>query len=205
MGARKKGTSVLGRFTSRWPLATLAIEVLSIVFGVLLALGVNEWRQNRANAELAERARTNLFAEIEANRNHLQIILDQNLAFQRRMTAASSDDDDEVGYQLAWGLQDTAWNVARDTEALQYMPFETVYGFSAVYSFQQTYRNLGLQMSQAQMMGFMNDSGDGQDGQVMTHREIYRRFLPIIELMIENEKSLLAAYENALAHRDSTS
>lgn len=183
---------------AKLPWATLAIEVFSIVLGVLLALGVNEWRQDKADQKLANQARDNIFAELEANKKHLQITYRRNLVFQRQ---AVEEAEEQEFYQPAWGLQDTAWNVARDTGALRHMSFEAVSGFSSIYGFQQTYRVQVLQLTQAQMMGLLSSTALEEGNPSDLSRQINERSSPVVELLIRNEKELIEAYDKALSFR----
>ena len=48
-------------------LKTILIEVFSIVLGVMLALGVSEWQQEREYAQLADTALANVARELESN------------------------------------------------------------------------------------------------------------------------------------------
>lgn len=49
----------------RWKLAELATEALMVVFAVLVALGVEEWREERRLRTFAERARAAVDLEID--------------------------------------------------------------------------------------------------------------------------------------------
>ena len=44
---------------------------MSVMFAVLLAFAVDQWREDRSNTELAARARASILAEIAANRSEL--------------------------------------------------------------------------------------------------------------------------------------
>lgn len=56
--------AALGRDHVRWKLAELAAEALMVVFAVLVALGVEEWREERQLRTFAERARAKVDLEI---------------------------------------------------------------------------------------------------------------------------------------------
>ena len=51
----------------RWRFAELATEALMVVFAVLVALGVEEWREERQLRAFADRARAAVDQEIELN------------------------------------------------------------------------------------------------------------------------------------------
>lgn len=50
----------------------ILIEILSVVFAVLLALFLNEWRNNIKDDQLLEKARTNLQEELTFNQQELE-------------------------------------------------------------------------------------------------------------------------------------
>ena len=56
----------------RWRLAELATEAMMVVFAVLVALGVEEWRQERQLRAFADRARAAVDLEIEQNLEQLR-------------------------------------------------------------------------------------------------------------------------------------
>ena len=69
----------------------LALEAISVVFAVLVALAVDEWREERQYRELAERAVVAVAAEIESNRTELGGSLAENQALLERVREAAED------------------------------------------------------------------------------------------------------------------
>ena len=59
---------------------TLFIEMISIVLAVLLALAVGEWRENRANAQLARETLNRITAELKLNAAELETIIKKHQA-----------------------------------------------------------------------------------------------------------------------------
>lgn len=59
--------AALGGEKARWKLAELATEALMVVFAVLVALGVEEWREERQLRAFADRARMAVDLELEQN------------------------------------------------------------------------------------------------------------------------------------------
>ena len=53
-------------------LPELLIEAGSVAFAVLLALFVDQWRENRSNIQLAERAEESIMAEVRNNLERLE-------------------------------------------------------------------------------------------------------------------------------------
>ncbi|MGA8276814.1 MAG: hypothetical protein WB784_01260 [Rhodanobacteraceae bacterium] len=87
-----EGRSIAARH--RWfhretiSLAEIAVQVFSVVLGILLAFGIGNWSESRESARKVAEARTAIRAEIEANRDRLRqtAVYQANLA--RTVTAA---------------------------------------------------------------------------------------------------------------------
>ena len=75
-----------------WSVTSLAIEVFSIVLGVLLALGLSEWSEERQHRQQADIALGNVLHEIRGNQTTLDSIHANNSATLAAMSAADPDD-----------------------------------------------------------------------------------------------------------------
>ena len=94
----------------RLPIQTLLIEVFSIVLGVLLALALNEWREQHSHQSQADSALQNISNELRANLELLTLLHENNTA----TIAAMSEEQDvepEKDRNFIPGLQlrETAW------------------------------------------------------------------------------------------------
>ena len=67
------------RTQKTWSAPALALEVFSIVLGVLLALGFSEWADERQNQTLANSALLNIRREVVSNLDTLKIIHENNV------------------------------------------------------------------------------------------------------------------------------
>lgn len=128
-------------------------ELITIIAGVLIALAVNEVRQNYAQQELADTALKSIVAEIESNKKFIE----QRLPYHRRMVhildslALKNADRPfrEVGRLAEWrGIQppilsDAAWQTAIQSGALAKSDFEKVTQIAKLYSFQNAYIRWG--------------------------------------------------------------
>ncbi len=79
VGLRRGGSQVTDqpegerrRSALRRKLPELLVEGFSVALAVLLALAVDEWRENRSNLELAQRAEASIMAEVGSNRSRLE-------------------------------------------------------------------------------------------------------------------------------------
>lgn len=133
------------RLRARLP--EIALEAASVIFAVLLALGVNEWRQNRADAALAAHARQLVVEEVRQNRDEVAQTLESHRALAvaiantlERLDAASADDEGDVSLAIDFVLMESssaAWETAKVTEAMQHLDFVWVMRAARVYSLQE--------------------------------------------------------------------
>lgn len=142
--------SLLKKNLSHTPLFTVLVEVFSIVLGVLLALGVAEWREDAALRKRAAYVRQSLAGEIDGNIR----MLEERLPYYEYIggvvdSLATVHGEEADGKGLAipgWVglapalLTASSWQAALNTRAMETMDFGQVAGLSAHYSFQDLYR-----------------------------------------------------------------
>jgi hypothetical protein len=116
---------------------TLAIETFSVVLGIILAFGANAWHEQRTHAADAHEAMVAIRNELAINDSVLHTKLAYHREMQDSLTAllGRTKTREAAGGQLAiknWnGLQppqllDDAWQTARSTQAIQYVPYDVV-------------------------------------------------------------------------------
>ena len=134
------------RLTSH--LEKLALETFSVVLGIILAFAANSWHDRRAHEESACEALNAIRAELTSNDSLLSVRVPYHAAMRDSMTALLKR---TRGHEALGGLQaiknwnglmptrllDDAWQTARSTQALQYLPFDLVIGLSRAYAYQQ--------------------------------------------------------------------
>lgn len=122
----------------------IAIEFLSVVFAVLLALVVNEWRESVNKNNLAEKAKQNIITEIKSNFDKLQITRDNHKETIDSLAVVygGSKSPETVGNINFELLTTGAWETARITNALNYMNLEMVSEISEVYVHVELYNEM---------------------------------------------------------------
>ena len=86
-------------------------------------------------------------------------------------------------------LRNTAWRMASETEALIHMDYETATSIAEIYTFQEAYAEL-MQSMMASSFNISNyESSSAAQRKVIQY---------IAYVFVQNEKSLLEAYTNAL-------
>ncbi len=115
------------------------LEAAFVVFGVVLALAANEWRQNVKAQGLADAALVTIVAELRSNQELVQA---SRLYHEESVTAIQvklrsgekviAEDFPRGFINPAW-TTDTAWGVAQETGVLADFEYETLLTLSATY------------------------------------------------------------------------
>jgi len=118
----------------------LALEAASVIFAVLVALAVDEWRGERANHEIAIRALTGIANEIEVNRDELRGTHEENGNFLARLDSALSSGATaaSAGFEYAL-LSASAWETAQITRATSYVDYDLVQRLARTYELQSLF------------------------------------------------------------------
>ena len=120
------------------------IHLFTITCGLLIALaleGLVEWGHHQS---LVHEARTNIRQELENNRQAAVknlAYIDKNLATtkadlatERRLQQHTKNFHGSLSFSFSWdSSSDSAWQTARDTGALGYMPYGEVQRYADVY------------------------------------------------------------------------
>jgi len=130
-------------------LAKIGIEIFSVVFAVLLALSLNEWRKNASNRQLVNKAYSNIYIEINTNMEKLASVVPQydSLIYILDSVITRMERND-TNFHFTFGnfnlelLSHTAWDAAKVTNSVNLMNFEEVIEISGVYDAQEIYSNL---------------------------------------------------------------
>lgn len=123
----------------------LALESVLIVVSVLLAFGLNEWRMQRADAQLTQNVIDGLYMEIQAN---LALLETMQPLHERLAESIATMDPAEIGNRAAFTVitehrvdggtlinppAEAAWQTAVSTGALRLLDYETVSVVSRIY------------------------------------------------------------------------
>lgn len=124
---------------------TLLLEASMVVFAVLIALALEEWRQEQRLLEFADRAQAAVVAEVEANLQELDDTRDALLTMQGVLAAvleagdmAAMEGDLEI---VLPELSHAAWEVAQGSEAAPYFEYEWVIEMARAYEVLDVYAN----------------------------------------------------------------
>ena len=180
-------------------LKTILIEVFSIVLGVMLALGVSEWQQEREYAQLADTALANVARELESNLEVLTRIHENN-AETIRLSEAGTDDENATSEdrQFIPGVQmrSTAWDTLLSSGLANHIDYRLLLSLSEIYSGQGIYRQMGLQIVEASMSMAAIATVNRTEIDNALFREQFGNYF---NMLLQMEEALLEGYEETLA------
>jgi len=183
------------RSVQRSSLLKIALEVFSIVLGVLLALAVSEWAQDRENQAQAQSALLNVVNEIRVNLEILEIIHQNNVDYVAVIEASLPEG--EVARNLIPGaqLQEIAWEAMLSTGLSNFIEYDTILEFSQMYAIQRVYKETFSQLivSGMNLTAFATALGKPVDEQLYQ-----QQFLGVFQLLVGIEEQLLIYYQDVL-------
>ena len=179
-------------------LPRVLVESTLIVFSVLFALVLNEWRQSRAERAGVEQAAAAIRAELQENRELVQEALQYHTrladSFTASMQSGAETPDPTVmdhGLLHPGRVLQTAWRSAQSTGAASAMDYETVLKLSRVYAVQEEYEGLSRAMLQAAYDRLVEEGPESM-------MRKYPRFIVLQREFAGREQYLLHHYEEAL-------
>jgi hypothetical protein len=182
----------MGTLRSKFP--ELALEAAMVVFAIAVALGVDEWREERQNAELAIRALEGIGAEIRSNRAELAANHEANQELLVRVREATREsvpgEDFSVTFEYSL-ISSSAWESAQVTRATQFIPLEEVQTLAKLYGLQALFLE-----SQDKVMDFILNIGDLAETEP---ERIPRRLRGPLGSAIGMGELLIQVYDSSLA------
>lgn len=120
--------------TNRIPWGVLTLEAVLIVLSVLLALALENWRENREHQDLAERALQTVIDETTENCAKIQSLLPYH-----RSVMAGDEDYEGLGRVF---IRNDAWSSAQTAGAAHHLKYEVAAAIGLVHALQSDYRRL---------------------------------------------------------------
>lgn len=141
-GALRGGIAALAGPGPGWNLAGMAAEALMVVFAVLVAFGVEEWREERQLRQFAESARVAIELEMAENLDEFRSSQQSLRDLLQRLAAIVRADDEsdpvfsEGSIEIAFSLPNVssaAWRTAQTSQAAPYFDYDWIIRVSQVY------------------------------------------------------------------------
>lgn len=169
------------------------VEVLSIVLGVLLALGLSEWADDREHQALADAALQNVLNEVRSNHEVLTFIHENNTATIEAMkTDPDSESTQDRNFIPGLQLRETAWEALLSTGLSGYVDYDTIFMLSEMYAIQEVYKQTGVQLSEAAMNMAGYAAVNEKD---IDNRHFQKQFIGYFELLADVEAGLLESFD----------
>lgn len=184
------------RANSEW-LPRVLFESVLITVSILVALGLDQWNDNRQDDEAVEQALTNFVREIDRNSARVAYAapFNKGLLDVLRMRSGQANAvsvQEFVNYVESYepiDLQSTAWETALATGSLAKMDYDLVSALSLTYSLQNRYQ----EATRTEMAEMTNPQNLSEDRIMLSIYNIIR-FLEDVNSM---ESDLIDTYDQA--------
>jgi hypothetical protein len=181
-------------------LARAGLEVFSIVLGVLLALAVSEWQEDRHNRERTESALVNVRAELEGNLQILEIVHSNNVALVDRVADETAELGQDDQFLPALQISDSAWTTLNTTGLANFVDLELMETLSETNSLMKVYRRAGYSLVDANMTVLATATASGQDIAKIDDTSLFAiNFVKFFELIVDVESALMDSHKRSLA------
>lgn len=185
----------------------LLIETFFIVFAVLLALVLNEWRTAVKEQDMVDKVLENIVNEIEANKKDLEIKYKYHLAMSQEIGRYLANDSLWGTLQYNSGveaviqltpkgiynpnMQSGAWDSAVLSGVVNSFDYEVLYTLSNLYQIQESGPNSTWKI----IAGFYSEADSFNPENA---RQLALRFQIAFGELYNQERSLLNDYKHAL-------
>lgn len=150
------------------PFRAILIEVISVVLAVLAALAVDDWRETRANAKLAQETLDMIKSDLKSDVTSLQGELKTHQAILKGLLESldkvkNTGNLRETTFNLNISFDPVvnraAWQTAIFTQAFRYMNSRLVRDISAIYEMKELY-STQMQSAMNKMLSVNWDNKD---------------------------------------------
>ena len=124
----------------------IVFEFISVSFAVLFAILLNQWREDRNNTKLAQKALVNVSEEFKENKEILMNFIPNHKSVLVEIDSVinlSDKDNVLVIKNIKINLiNSSAWEMAKITNAVYYLDFDVVNNLSKIYKLQDYYESI---------------------------------------------------------------
>jgi hypothetical protein len=180
-------------------LARVALEVFSIVLGVLLALAVSEWQESRQIQERTQAALGNVRTELAHNLKLLEVVHDNNADLTKHLAADPSALDEDAKFLPALQISDAAWETLRTTGLAGYVNLDLMVKLSETYSLIDVYRRSGYGLLDANLQVIATATATERDMEAIDSANLFaRNFVNHFQLIVSVEAALIDSHRSVL-------
>jgi len=176
-------------------IARIALEVFSIVLGVLLALAVSEWQEQRNNQARAELALANVRAELQSNLDLLEFIYPNNSRVVESISSGESSGSQDATVVPGVQLRASAWQTLASTGLSNYIDYDLLVDLSQLYAMIDVYR----QTAYAFISANMNMSATATALGTSVDNDLFsQNFLSYFQMLVQIEAALIDTHKKAI-------
>ncbi|WP_286262051.1 hypothetical protein [Thalassotalea atypica] len=194
-------TKLKYKFAERVP--DILLESFFIVVALLLALALDQWRDEQKGLELAKNAKSAIYAELTDNKQKLD---DKIIAHEKILEAINSyikkvDEKESNANELEFEytmvlISSSAWNSAKMTQVVQSFSFKEITSFSQMYQMQDLYlSNQDKIIDKVMEMGELKEDELHGFAKGLSHR---------LAILIEINKSFSKGLESVITQSSSS-
>lgn len=189
-----------GPLFSRRTLARTGLEVFSIVLGVLLALAVSEWQEDRNNLERTQAALQNVHNELENNLEVLQFVHGNNVEVVEQLSEEFGPADPDAQFLPALQISGSAWQTLSTTGLSGFVDFDLMVTLSQTYSLIEIYQRTGYSLVDANLSVIATATATEREMKKIDEANLFsRNFIGHLQLIVEVESAVIDAHRKALA------
>ena len=171
----------------------LAFEFISVSFAVLIALLVNQWREDHNNGKLAEKAIYNIRQELQENKEVMDILIPSHKSILSHIDSIigrkenyNSTVDSIISIDVAL-ISSSAWEMAEITNAIFYLNFDDANKMAKVYNLQSYYESIIKQFILKNSFSYQSD----QDLEFLRNNKQFLETIIPLEEDLQNYFNLL--------------
>ena len=185
---------------NRRSLSRAGLEILSIVIGVLAALAVSEWQENRHNQERTQSALLNVSTELETNLEILEAVHRNNVNIVDQFAETSGAVEQDAQFLPALQIAESAWQTLGATGLTGYVDFDLIVTLSETYSLIDVYRRTGYSLVDANLSMLATATATGRSMKEIDDSDLFaKNFASYFRLIVDVESALIDSHQEALA------
>ena len=174
-------------------LQRLIFEFISVSFAVLIALLVNQWREEYNNGKLAEKAIYNIKQELQENKDVMAILIPSHKSTLSHIDSIIGREEKNISTVDSNILIDvtlissSAWEMAEITNAIFYLDFDDANKMAKVYNLQSYYESIIKQFILKNSFSYQSD----QDLEFLRNNKQFLETIIPLEENLQNYFNLL--------------
>ena len=177
----------------RFNIKRLISEFISVSFAVLIALLVNQWREDHNNGKLAEKAIYNIKQELQENKDAMAVLIPSHKSIlsqidsiigRKEKNISTLDSNISIDVTL---ISSSAWEMAEITNAIFYLDFDDANKMAKVYNLQSYYESIIKQFILKNSYSYQSD----QDLEFLRNNKQFLETIIPLEEDLQNYFNLL--------------